>query len=163
MPSFPLSLASIRLLSDALDPSKLALPTQPEEEDHVAAFKRMLDDILDNASTEESSLTSKVGLGFSSSSSSTYLSASSSAAADRARLSRSTTLGFLLPQPKSHFARVKAVRTESNVDSELLHKLEEQNNSLPPQVRLVPCLFVIYILSIRVVSVQRRKGLYNLT
>ncbi|KAH7046915.1 rab-GTPase-TBC domain-containing protein, partial [Linnemannia elongata] len=92
----------------------------------------MLDDILDNASTEESSLTSKVGLGFSSSSS-TYLSASSSAAADRARLSRSTTLGFLLPQPKSHFARVKGVRTESNVDSELLHKLEEQNNSLPPQ------------------------------
>ncbi|KAG0064258.1 hypothetical protein BGZ89_009241 [Linnemannia elongata] len=118
--------------SPSLYPSKPALPTQLEEEDHVAAFKRMLDDILDNASTEESSLTSKVGLGFSSSSS-TYLSASSSAAADRARLSRSTTLGFLLPQPKSHFARVKGVRTESNVDSELLHKLEEQNNSLPPQ------------------------------
>ncbi|KAF9121713.1 hypothetical protein BGX30_002408 [Mortierella sp. GBA39] len=114
----------------SLYPSKPALSTQPEEEDQVAAFKRMLDDILDNASTEETSLTSKVGLGFSSS---TYLSASSSAAADRARLSRSTTLGFLLPQPKNHFARVKGVRTESNVDSELLHKLEEQNNSLPPQ------------------------------
>ncbi|KAG0374824.1 hypothetical protein BGX24_009890 [Mortierella sp. AD032] len=95
----------------------------------------MLDDILDNASSEsvETSLSSKVGVGFSSSSSSTYLSTSSSAAADRARLSRSTTLGFLLPQPKNHFARVKAVRTESNVDSELLHKLEEQNNNLPPQ------------------------------
>ncbi|KAF9133080.1 hypothetical protein BGW39_010612 [Mortierella sp. 14UC] len=122
----------------SLYPSKpTALPTQPEEEDHVAAFKRMLDDILDNASSEsvETSLSSKVGVGFSTSS---YLSASSSAAAaaaaaDRARLSRSTTLGFLLPQPKSPFARVKGVRTESNVDSELLHKLEEQNNNLPPQ------------------------------
>jgi hypothetical protein len=111
----------------------------------------MLDDILDNASSEsvETSLTSKVGLGFSSSSSSTYLSASSSAAAaaaaaDRARLSRSTTLGFLLPQPKNHFARVKGVRTESNVDSELLHKLEEQNNSLPPQVRFGSVCFCAF-------------------
>ncbi|KAG0276831.1 hypothetical protein BGZ95_006982 [Linnemannia exigua] len=122
----------------SLYPSKPT--TLPEEEDHVAAFKRMLDDILDNASSEsvETNLSSKIGVGFSSSSSSTYLSASSSAAAaaaaaDRARLSRSTTLGFLLPQPKNHFARVKGVRTESNVDSELLHKLEEQNNNLPPQ------------------------------
>ncbi|KAF9083830.1 hypothetical protein BGX23_011085 [Mortierella sp. AD031] len=97
----------------------------------------MLDDILDNAASEsvETSLSSKVGVGFSSS---TFLTASSSAAAaaaaaDRARLSRSTTLGFLLPQPKNHFAKLKSVRTESNVDSELLHKLEEQNNNLPPQ------------------------------
>ncbi|KAF9103154.1 hypothetical protein BGX29_003712 [Mortierella sp. GBA35] len=121
----------------SLYPSKPSLPAQPEEEDHVAAFKRMLDDILDNAASEsvETSLSSKVGVGFSSS---TFLTASSSAAAaaaaaDRARLSRSTTLGFLLPQPKNHFAKLKSVRTESNVDSELLHKLEEQNNNLPPQ------------------------------
>ncbi|KAF9921501.1 hypothetical protein FBU30_008457 [Linnemannia zychae] len=128
------------LSAPSLYPIESSLPAQPEEEDHVAAFKRMLDDILDNASSEmvETSLCSKVGVGFSSSSSSSYLSASSSAAAaaaaaDRARLSRSTTLGFLLPQPKNHFARIKGVRIESNVDSELLHKLEAQNNSLPPQ------------------------------
>jgi len=105
----------------------------------------MLDEILDNASSEALSqgldLNSKSSL--SASSSSTYLSSASSAAAaaaasDRVRLCRSTTLGFLLPQPKNHFAKLKDAhnRSPSTVDTDLLHKLEEQNNMLPPQVKL---------------------------
>ncbi|KAG0265067.1 hypothetical protein BG011_005470 [Mortierella polycephala] len=121
-----------------------ALPVQ-DIEDQVAAFKKMLDDILDNASSDvltqglEPSLTSSRvgnGTGLLSTSSTNFLS-SSSAAADRARLSRSTTLGFLLPQPKNHFAKLKGPHSRdlSNtiVDPSLLHKLEEQNSLLPPQ------------------------------
>ncbi|KAG0254506.1 hypothetical protein BG011_005752 [Mortierella polycephala] len=114
-----------------------------EEEDHVASFKRMLDDILDNASSEslshglESSLHSRIG-GTSSTSTSTFLS-SPSAAASRARLNTNTTLGFLLPQPKGHFSKLKCANgrpehsSENPVDVDLLHKLEEQNSLLPPQ------------------------------
>lgn len=112
------------------------------DEDHVASFKKMLDDILDNASSESLSqgLETNIRSRIASTSSTSYLSASAAAAAaataaDRARLSRSTTLGFLLPQPKSHFAKLKeGPSTESTVDVELLHKLEEQNSHLPPQV-----------------------------
>ncbi|KAF9026980.1 hypothetical protein BGZ52_005035 [Haplosporangium bisporale] len=102
----------------------------------------MLDDILDNASSEslsqglETSIRSRIA----STSSTSYLSASAAAAAaataaDRARLSRSTTLGFLLPQPKTNFAKLKesGPSTTTTVDIELLHKLEEQNSLLPPQ------------------------------
>lgn len=102
----------------------------------------MLDDILDNASSEslsqglETSIRSRIA-----STSSSYLSASAAAAAaataaDRARLSRSTTLGFLLPQPKTNFPKLKesGSSTTTTVDIELLHKLEEQNSLLPPQV-----------------------------
>lgn len=111
----------------------------------------MLDEILDNAvATSEllsrdlaTSLDSKVNFGFSTSSSS---SAAAAAAADRARVSRSTTLGYLLPQPKNHLAKINGAHGRSGlsgeVDPSLLHKLEEQNNLLPPQVRLV-LLFVL--------------------
>ncbi|KAF9956813.1 hypothetical protein BGZ65_002453 [Modicella reniformis] len=110
-----------------------------EEEDHIAAFKKMLDDILDNvvasslSQDPETSLDSKPS-GYSLSSSN-YLSTS---AATAARLNRSTALGYLLPQPKNHFAKLKgphgrAEFPESSVDPDLLHKLEEQNNLLPPQ------------------------------
>ncbi|KAF8932679.1 hypothetical protein BGZ58_006874 [Dissophora ornata] len=116
--------------------------TAAEEEDHVASFKRMLDDILDNASSDslshglESSLHSRVG-GGSSGSSSAFL-AATSAAANRARLNNNTTLGFLLPQPKGHFSKLKSTSRSEHapdtaVDQELLHKLEEQNGLLPPQ------------------------------
>ncbi|KAG0206633.1 hypothetical protein BGX28_001972 [Mortierella sp. GBA30] len=107
-----------------------------EVEDHVASFKRMLDDILDNASSEslshglESSLHSRIG-----GNSSSFL-ASPSTVASRARLNSNTTLGFLLPQPKGHFSKLKSVPSRSDdsaVDLELLHKLEEQNSLLPPQ------------------------------
>ncbi|KAF9906672.1 ecotropic viral integration site [Linnemannia zychae] len=99
----------------------------------------MLDDILDNASSEslthglESSLNSRIGGG-----SSSFLS-SPSAAASRARLNSNTTLGFLLPQPKGHFTKIKGpharpdLSADNAVDIELLHKLEEQNSLLPPQ------------------------------
>ncbi|KAG0308382.1 hypothetical protein BGZ97_000075 [Linnemannia gamsii] len=99
----------------------------------------MLDDILDNASSEslthglESSLNSRIGGG-----SSSFLS-SPSAAASRARLNSNTTLGFLLPQPKGHFSKIKGAHArpdlsaDNAVDIELLHKLEEQNSLLPPQ------------------------------
>ncbi|KAF9984041.1 hypothetical protein BGZ75_004401 [Mortierella antarctica] len=127
--------------------SKPSAPAPPADvEDHVAAFKKMLDDILDNASAEalsqgfEPSLSSsRLGGGLSTSnSSSNFLSSPSSAAADRARLNRSTTLGFLLPQPKIPFAKLKTPHSRpdpatSTVDADLLHKLEEQNSSLPPQ------------------------------
>ncbi|KAF8940089.1 rab-GTPase-TBC domain-containing protein [Dissophora ornata] len=133
-----------------LSPSKSSASAPAEEEDHVAAFKRMLDEILDNAASSESlsqgleaSLSSKPGAGLATSSSSPFLSVSSSAAAaalaaDRARLSRSTTLGFLLPQPKNHFAKLGGIHSrpqnsKTSVDPSLLHKLEEQNNLLPPQ------------------------------
>lgn len=138
-------------LAAQLDHSKPSVPTPPADvEDHVAAFKKMLDDILDNASAEalsqgfEPSLSSsRLGVGLSTSSSSNFLS-SSSAAADRARLNRSTTLGFLLPQPKIPFAKLKTPHSRSDpatstVDADLLHKLEEQNSSLPPQVRMTEC------------------------
>ncbi|KAF9190527.1 hypothetical protein BGZ51_008484 [Haplosporangium sp. Z 767] len=130
-----------------LYPSKSSLTALPVQdiEDQVAAFKKMLDDILDNASSDaltqglEPSLTnSRVGngTGLLSTSSTNFLS-SSSAAADRARLSRSTTLGFLLPQPKNHFAKLKGPHSRdlsnTTVDANLLHKLEEQNSLLPPQ------------------------------
>ncbi|KAF9345794.1 hypothetical protein BGX34_004456 [Mortierella sp. NVP85] len=102
----------------------------------------MLDDILDNAAAQsellsqdlETSLNSKVS-GYGLSTSTNYLSLSSaSVAADRARLTRSTTLGYLLPQPKNHLSKLKVPQlSESNVDPSLLHKLEEQNNLLPPQ------------------------------
>ncbi|KAF9949474.1 hypothetical protein BGZ70_001763 [Mortierella alpina] len=127
--------------------SKPSAPTPPADvEDHVAAFKKMLDDILDNASAEALSQGFEPSLGSSrlagglstSTSSSNFLSSSSSAAADRARLNRSTTLGFLLPQPKIPFAKLKTPHSRSDlatstVDVDLLHKLEEQNNSLPAQ------------------------------
>ncbi|KAF9279011.1 hypothetical protein BGZ68_008169 [Mortierella alpina] len=96
----------------------------------------MLDDILDGASSEtlshglDSSLHSRMG-----GSSASFL-ASPSTAASRARLNNNTTLGFLLPQPKGHFSKLKGVpcrSEESAVDVELLHKLEEQNSLLPPQ------------------------------
>ncbi|KAG0277537.1 hypothetical protein BGZ95_005770 [Linnemannia exigua] len=98
----------------------------------------MLDDILDNASSEslthglESSLNSRMGGG------SSFLS-SPSAAASRARLNSNTTLGFLLPQPKGHFSKIKGAHArpdlsgDNAVDTDLLHKLEEQNSLLPPQ------------------------------
>ncbi|KAF9354643.1 hypothetical protein BGX26_007528 [Mortierella sp. AD094] len=113
----------------------LRTSTTAEEEDHVASFKRMLDDILDNASSEslshglESSLHSRIGGG------SSFLS-SPSTAASRARLNNNTTLGFLLPQPKGHFSKLKGrseLSSDSAVDQDLLHKLEEQNSTLPPQ------------------------------
>ncbi|KAF9994971.1 hypothetical protein BGZ80_011506 [Entomortierella chlamydospora] len=94
----------------------------------------MLDDILDNASSDslshglESSLHSRIG------GSSSFLSASN--VASRARLNNNTTLGFLLPQPKGHFSKLKGrseLSSDSGVDQELLHKLEEQNSTLPPQ------------------------------
>ncbi|KAF9978614.1 hypothetical protein BGZ73_001530 [Actinomortierella ambigua] len=99
----------------------------------------MLDDILDGASSEslthglEPSLHSRVG---GTSPSASYLSAAK--AADHARISRSTTLGFLLPQPKATFGKRLALSrhelsTDSSVDMDLLHKLEEQNSLLPPQ------------------------------
>lgn len=110
----------------------------------------MLDDILDNASSEslsqglETNLKSRIA----STSSTSYLSASAAAAAaataaDRARLSRSTTLGFLLPQPKTNFAKLKesGPSTTAKVDIELLHKLEEQNSLLPPQVSVLFAIF----------------------
>ncbi|KAF9110987.1 hypothetical protein BGX27_005535 [Mortierella sp. AM989] len=117
-------------VDDPLKPS-----TTAEEEDHVASFKRMLDDILDNASSEslstglEPSLHSRIG------GSSAFLSSSSNAAS-RARLNNNTTLGFLLPQPKGHFSKIKGrsdLSSDSAVDQDLLHKLEEQNSTLPPQ------------------------------
>ncbi|KAF9209208.1 hypothetical protein BGZ49_005830 [Haplosporangium sp. Z 27] len=105
-----------------------------EEEDPVAAFKRMLDDILDSASSDlfSQGLDGKSHL---TTSSSNFL--STSAAADRARLSRGT-LGFLLPQPKNHFTKLmgshnRSELSGSTVDPTVLHKLEEQNNLLPPQ------------------------------
>ncbi|KAG0223872.1 hypothetical protein BGW42_005496 [Actinomortierella wolfii] len=101
----------------------------------------MLDDILDGASSEslthgfDTSLHPRLG-GTSSSVSASYLSAAK--AADHARISRSTTLGFLLPQPKAAFGKRLGhnrheLSTESGVDMDLLHKLEEQNSLLPPQ------------------------------
>ncbi|KAI1314353.1 hypothetical protein EDD11_002254 [Mortierella claussenii] len=102
----------------------------------------MLDDILDNASSSESlshglesSLHSRIGGGVTSTSS--FLT-SPSAAVSRARLNSNTTLGFLLPQPKGHFSKLKGGRSDllpsdTTVDQELLHKLEEQNGLLPPQ------------------------------
>ncbi|KAI1317146.1 hypothetical protein EDD11_008937 [Mortierella claussenii] len=138
-------LSSCRLIAPSKSTSAAQSALADVEEDHVAAFKRMLDDILDNAATSESlsqglenSLTGKSAGHLPSSSSMPFLSASSSAA-DRARLSRSTTLGFLLPQPKNHFAKLmgahstRAELAGSTVDPNLLHKLEEQNNLLPPQ------------------------------
>ncbi|KAI9236594.1 MAG: rab-GTPase-TBC domain-containing protein [Podila humilis] len=112
-----------------------SFPTKTaEEEDHVASFKRMLDDILDGSSESlshglDTGLHSRIG-------GSSFL--SSSSAASRARLNTSTTLGYLLPQPKGHFSKLKNThgRTElsdSAVDVDLLHKLEEQNSLLPPQ------------------------------
>ncbi|KAG0201338.1 hypothetical protein BGX28_005810 [Mortierella sp. GBA30] len=117
-------------------------------EDQVAAFKKMLDDILDNASAEalaqgfEPSLSSS-RVGLSTSASSNYIStlptsSAAQAAADRVRLNRSTTLGFLLPQPKIPFAKLKTPHSrsdpaQSTVDADLLHKLKEQNSQLPPQ------------------------------
>ncbi|KAG0041605.1 hypothetical protein BGZ83_001593 [Gryganskiella cystojenkinii] len=101
----------------------------------------MLDDILDNASSEslshglESSLNGPHRFN---SSSSSFLS-SPSAAASRARLNSNTTLAYLLPQPKGHFSKIKGghsrseLSSDSAVDSDLLHKLEEQNSLLPPQ------------------------------
>ena len=126
----------------------------------------MLDDILDNAASEslshglEASLSSSSrtgvkfagagAIGMTTSSSSPFLAASSSAstaaaAADRARLTRSTTLGFLLPQPKNHFGKLKGPHSRpdpstSTVDPDVLYKLEEQNKHLPPQVSFVLCL-----------------------
>ncbi|KAG0254817.1 hypothetical protein DFQ27_006611 [Actinomortierella ambigua] len=99
----------------------------------------MLDDILDGASSEslthglEPSLHSRVG---GASPSASYLSAAK--AADHARICRSTTLGFLLPQPKATFGKRLALNrhelsTDTSVDMDLLHKLEEQNSLLPPQ------------------------------
>ncbi|KAI8357534.1 rab-GTPase-TBC domain-containing protein, partial [Mortierella sp. GBAus27b] len=63
---------------------------------------------------------------------------SPSAAVSRARLNTNTTLGFLLPQPKGHYNKIKGanrsdILSEGNVDPSLLHKLEEQNSLLPPQ------------------------------
>ncbi|KAG0328713.1 hypothetical protein BGZ99_004795 [Dissophora globulifera] len=112
----------------------------------------MLDEILDNAASEslshglEASLSSssRVGVKFAGStaagmttSSSSYA-AASAAAADRARVTRSTTLGYLLPQPKNHFAKLKTPNSRSDhststVDLDVLYKLEEQNKHLPPQ------------------------------
>ncbi|KAG0357661.1 hypothetical protein BG005_003266 [Podila minutissima] len=115
--------------------SSLPQPTKAEEEDHVASFKRMLDDILDGSSESlshglEASLhNNRVG-------GSSFL--SSTSAASRARLNTSTTLGYLLPQPKGHFSKLKNTHarpelSDSAVDIDLLHKLEEQNSLLPPQ------------------------------
>ncbi|KAF9429242.1 hypothetical protein BGZ76_001602 [Entomortierella beljakovae] len=75
--------------------SSTTATTAAEEEDHIAAFKRMLDDILDSASSDflsqglEPSLSGRNG---------------------------------------SHNRS-----EDSNVDPNVLHKLEEQNNLLPPQ------------------------------
>ncbi|GJJ68849.1 hypothetical protein EMPS_01195 [Entomortierella parvispora] len=130
----------------ASSPSPSSLSSYPlkqksaDDEDHVASFKRMLDDILDNASSEslshglESSLngSNRFGAG------PAFLS-SPSAAASRARLNNNTTLAYLLPQPKGHFSKIKGGHSRSDlssdnaVDSDLLHKLEEQNSLLPPQ------------------------------
>jgi hypothetical protein len=106
----------------------------------------MLDEILDNAVATsellsqdlETSLNSKTS-GYSSSTN--Y----AATAADRARLSRSTTLGYLLPQPKNHGKIKRPELSQSNVDPDLLHKLEEQNNLLPPQVRPFDYVFCIVI------------------
>ncbi|KAF9902876.1 hypothetical protein BX616_001784 [Lobosporangium transversale] len=125
--------------SSSLSKSSVDAKSALEEEDHVAAFKRMLDDILDNAVASSESLTKGLD-----GKASGHLAASSSflqgsSAADRARLNRSTTLGFLLPQPKNHFAKLKGGHSsrsdlsESTVDPNILHKLEEQNNLLLPQ------------------------------
>ncbi|KAF9578932.1 hypothetical protein BGW38_005027 [Lunasporangiospora selenospora] len=99
----------------------------------------MLDDILDSASPEslthglDSGLHNRIG-----GHSSNFLS-SPSAAVSRARLNSNTTLGFLLPQPKGHFSKLKSTHirpelsSQNGVDMDLLHKLEEQNSLLPPQ------------------------------
>lgn len=113
----------------------MAIDTQKgDEEDHVASFKRMLDDILDSASSDTLSHGlepgSRIGSGAS------FLS-SPSAAVSRARLNTNTTLGFLLPQPKGFKLKSTTrseILSESGVDQDLLHKLEEQNSHLPPQV-----------------------------
>ncbi|KAG0342544.1 hypothetical protein BG004_005658 [Podila humilis] len=152
LPSTPTSVSGSSIPRTPLSMSTASTthPTKPaaEEEDHVASFKRMLDDILDNGSSEslshglETSLNSRIGGG---SGSSAFLSTSSSAAAaaaaaaSRARLNTSTTLDYLLPQPKGHFSKLKnthgraELSTDTAVDSDLLHKLEEQNSLLPPQ------------------------------
>lgn len=134
--SFPLS-CCVPLLT-LLDTQKA------DEEDHVASFKRMLDDILDTASSDslthglEPGVHGRIGVVGSGSS---FLS-SPSAAVSRARLNTNTTLGFLLPQPKGHFTKLKNANrseillSEGNVDQHLLHKLEEQNSLIPPQVKL---------------------------
>ncbi|KAF9358757.1 hypothetical protein BGX26_000969 [Mortierella sp. AD094] len=135
------SVKTSSLCTSKLSSSTTTTTKVEEEEDHVAAFKRMLDDILDNASSDlfsqglEPSLSGK---GHLATSSTNFLSASASAAADRARLSRNTNLGYLLPQPKNHFSKLKGSHSrselsESTVDPTVLHKLEEQNNLLPPQ------------------------------
>ncbi|KAG0301561.1 hypothetical protein BGZ98_008253 [Dissophora globulifera] len=108
-----------------------------DDEDHVASFKRMLDDILDNGSPEslshglDTNLHSRVG--GTAGSTSSFL--SSTSAASRARLNSNTTLGFLLPQPKGHFSKLGRSdhASDTAVDQDLLHKLEEQNSMLPPQ------------------------------
>ncbi|KAF9898369.1 hypothetical protein BX616_004120, partial [Lobosporangium transversale] len=102
----------------------------------------MLDDILDNASSETLSHGLETGLHSHSriggvTSTSSFLT-SPSAAVSRARLNSNTTLGFLLPQPKGHFSKLKAGRLDplpsgTTVDQDLLQKLEEQNSLLPPQ------------------------------
>ncbi|KAF9414508.1 hypothetical protein BGZ94_000369 [Podila epigama] len=142
-PTTSTSTSTPRSVLTESEPS-LSLPSKEnvEEEDHVASFKRLLDDILDNGSSEpfstglDTSLHSRVG------GSASFLSTSSSsatAAANRARLNTSTTLGYLLPQPKGHFSKLKAghsrtdLSNDTSVDLDLLHKLEEQNSLLPPQ------------------------------
>ncbi|KAF9113387.1 hypothetical protein BGX27_001663 [Mortierella sp. AM989] len=130
-------LSTIDSVMPSLNISKSS-STAVEEEDHVAAFKRMLDDILDNVSSDLLSQGLETSPSGRATSSSTNFLSTSSAAADMARLSRSTTLGFLLPQPKNHFSKLKGTHSRSelsgsSVDPTVLHKLEEQNNLLPPQ------------------------------
>ncbi|KAG0036841.1 hypothetical protein BGZ82_003562 [Podila clonocystis] len=115
--------------------SSLPQPTKAEEEDHVASFKRMLDDILDGSS-ESLSHGLEANIHNNRTGGSSFL--SSTSAASRARLNTSTTLGYLLPQPKGHFSKLKNTHarpelSDSAVDIDLLHKLEEQNSLLPPQ------------------------------
>jgi hypothetical protein len=94
----------------------------------------MLDDILDSASSD--TLTHGLEPGSRIGSGASFLS-SPSAAVSRARLNTNTTLGFLLPQPKGFKLKSTTrsdILSESGVDQDLLHKLEEQNSHLPPQV-----------------------------
>ncbi|KAK3825236.1 MAG: rab-GTPase-TBC domain-containing protein, partial [Benniella sp.] len=93
----------------------------------------MLDDILDSASSD--TLTHGLEPGSRIGSGASFLS-SPSAAVSRARLNTNTTLGFLLPQPKGFKLKSTTrsdILSESGVDQDLLHKLEEQNSHLPPQ------------------------------
>ncbi|KAI8360197.1 rab-GTPase-TBC domain-containing protein [Mortierella sp. GBAus27b] len=94
----------------------------------------MLDEILDNAVATSELLSQDLETSLNSKASGYSTSTNYAAtAADRARLSRSTTLGYLLPQPKNHGKIKRPELSQSNVDPHLLHKLEEQNNLLPPQ------------------------------